>query len=115
MLVVIFWLCVSWIVYVFLGYPVLAFFLGRLIRRPVQKSDVFPSVTIVIAAYNEANHIEATVRNKLDQDYPADKLRVIVVSDESEDGTDSLVSAIDENLERFTAQGHSLAVESQAH
>ncbi len=36
------------------------------------------------------------MRNKLVQDYPADKLRVIVISDESDDGTDDLVIGIND-------------------
>ncbi|PIE76765.1 hypothetical protein CSA17_00515 [bacterium DOLJORAL78_65_58] len=53
-----------------------------------------PTVTVIIPAYNEAGSIEATVRNKLTQNYPPDKLDVIVVSDESEDGTDEIVTGI---------------------
>jgi cellulose synthase/poly-beta-1,6-N-acetylglucosamine synthase-like glycosyltransferase len=62
--------------------------------RPVRKRPIEPSVTVVIAAHNEAGSIEQTVRNKLEQDYPREKLNVIVVSDESSDGTDRIVSGI---------------------
>ena len=45
-------------------------------RPPVRTRQRSPrALTIVISAYNEASHIEATVRNKLEQDYPADLLR----------------------------------------
>src|SRR5690606_14364098 len=53
-----------------------------------------PKVTVLIAAYNEAAHIEATIRNKLGQQYPADHLNIIVISDESTDGTDDIVQTI---------------------
>ena len=51
-------------------------------------------MTVVTAARNEAACIEATVRNKLEQDYPADRLDMIVVSDASDDGTDAIVARI---------------------
>ena len=53
-----------------------------------------PSVTVVTAARNEAKCIGATVRNKLAADYPAERLDVIVVSDESDDDTDEIVARL---------------------
>ena len=89
-----FWLCVFWVFYAFAGYPLVVFLLARVINRPVCKKEIFPRVTVIIAAYNEAQHIVETVNNKLAQDYPADRLNVIVVSDESDDDTDQLVDSI---------------------
>ena len=85
------------LVYVYAGYPLLARLLGSLVRRRVWAAvpgEHTPTVTVLIAAYNEAAHIEATVRNKIEQDYPADKLDIIVISDESDDGTDDIVAGI---------------------
>jgi cellulose synthase/poly-beta-1,6-N-acetylglucosamine synthase-like glycosyltransferase len=48
-------------------------------------------VTVLIPAYNEAQHIAATVQNKLEQDYPSEQLEIIVISDGSTDGTDEIV------------------------
>ena len=44
-------------------------------------------VTIVIAARNEEDNILECVSSCLDQDYPEDLLEVIVVDDQSEDDT----------------------------
>jgi cellulose synthase/poly-beta-1,6-N-acetylglucosamine synthase-like glycosyltransferase len=91
----IFWLLLFLGVYPYAIYPVLVKLLGRISPRPVHSDDSFrPRVTVLTAAYNEAAHIEATVRNKLQQAYPPDLLDVIVVSDESMDGTDAIVEAI---------------------
>jgi cellulose synthase/poly-beta-1,6-N-acetylglucosamine synthase-like glycosyltransferase len=93
----VFWLSLLGLVYVYSGYPLLAWLLGGALDRRVQKAARGahqPTVTVLIAAFNEARHIEATVRNKLAQNYPADRLDVIVVSDASDDGTDELVRAI---------------------
>ena len=79
------------VAYVYAGYPVLVFFLGLIKPRPVQKQPAEPLTTIIIAAYNEENHITSTIQNKLELDYPADKLEIIVVSDGSSDRTDEIV------------------------
>jgi cellulose synthase/poly-beta-1,6-N-acetylglucosamine synthase-like glycosyltransferase len=62
----------------------------------VYKEDYLPMVSILIAAYNEEKHIADTLINKIDLDYPKDKLEIIVVSDESEDQTDRIVKRISE-------------------
>lgn len=91
----IFWLLLFLGVYPYAIYPVLVKVLGRIAPRRVRADASFqPRVTVLTAAYNEAAHIEATVRNKLEQSYPAELLDVIVVSDESVDGTDAIVEAI---------------------
>jgi cellulose synthase/poly-beta-1,6-N-acetylglucosamine synthase-like glycosyltransferase len=103
----IFILCILMLVYVYAGYPVLARLLGGLIRRRVWAAapgEHQPTVTVLIAAFNEAAHIEATVRNKLTQDYPPEKLAVIVVSDESDDGTDDIVTGIGDPRVRLIRQ-----------
>jgi cellulose synthase/poly-beta-1,6-N-acetylglucosamine synthase-like glycosyltransferase len=90
-----FWILLALGLYPYAGYPVLVRILGGALRRHVHKDDAFtPRVTVLTAAYNEAAHIEATVRNKLEQDYPEALLEVIVVSDESSDGTDEIVARI---------------------
>ena len=89
-----FWISAVLVVYVYIGYPALAWLLARLIGRPVRKAPIQPRVTVLTAAFNEAAHIEATVRNKLEQDYPAELLDMIVISDESTDGTDEIVRVL---------------------
>ncbi|MBI4458515.1 MAG: glycosyltransferase family 2 protein [Acidobacteria bacterium] len=44
----------------------------------------------MIAARNEAEHIDAKIRNCLDLEYPADKLEVIISLDAPTDGTEAL-------------------------
>ncbi len=80
--------------YVYFGYPLLCALLAAARRRPVASAPGEPSVSILISARNEIRHIDATVRNKLALDYPADRLEVLVVSDGSDDGTDEAVAAL---------------------
>ena len=70
--------------------------------RPVQRRPITPHVTVVISAYDEAPHIEATVRNKLEQQYPQELLDVIVASDASTDGTDELLDRLARENSRVT-------------
>jgi len=65
--------------------------LGWIDPRPVRRHSIYPRATVLIPAYNEADCIAKTIQNKLDQDYPRDKLEIIVVSDGSTDGTDDIV------------------------
>lgn len=99
-----FWFCVLWAAYAVIGYPAGVFLLSRVMNRAVSKDDVLPSVTVVIAAYNEVDHILATVANKLDQDYPEQKLDVVVVSDESDDGTDEALANLESTRVRVLRQ-----------
>lgn len=95
MLIALFWLSLIALFYIYLGYPIVASLLSGYLRAPIQRDESFePSVSILIAAYNEANDIRATLENKLNLDYPSDKLEVLVVSDESDDGTDDIVEEV---------------------
>jgi cellulose synthase/poly-beta-1,6-N-acetylglucosamine synthase-like glycosyltransferase len=55
-----------------------------------------PAVTVVIAAYNEQSCIADRIANILSQDYPADKLTLLVGSDGSDDNTAEILSAIND-------------------
>ena len=91
----IFWISLLLGVYPYLVYPLLVAVLGKALRRPVRIAEApLPRVTVLTAAFNEAAHIEATVRNKLALDYPPELLDIVVVSDESTDGTDEIVARI---------------------
>lgn len=91
-----FFAAVGMIVYIYLGYPALVRLLAALRPRPVRKEEITPTVSILIAAYNEEACIAQTVRNKLALDYPGDRLQVIVVSDGSSDRTEAEVTALDD-------------------
>ena len=56
-----FWICAIWVVYAFVGYPLLSILLGRMLNRDIAKGNDYPSVTVVIAAFNEVDHIVDTV------------------------------------------------------
>lgn len=88
----VFWLCIALLAYAYAGYPVLMRILGR--RHGNGMDDptlaVLPAITVVIAAHNEESRIAARIRDILAQDYPADRLQVIVIDDGSIDRTSAM-------------------------
>ncbi len=84
-----FWASILFVLYVYAGYPVLLALWAAIASRPVVKrreSDQHPTVSVVIAARNEADRLPGRLRNLLEQKYPK-PLEIIVVSDGSTDGT----------------------------
>lgn len=87
----IFWSAMGVLAYVYVGYPLLLALVRPLRRRPVQKSAIEPTVTVFVAAHDEASVIAAKIRNCLELDYPPDRLSIVVASDGSSDGTNQIV------------------------
>ncbi|OQW31025.1 MAG: hypothetical protein A4E19_20905 [Nitrospira sp. SG-bin1] len=85
---------IAMLVYTYLGYPLLLAMWARCGSIPVRKSKTTPSVTIVIAAWNEALRIKERVIDCLAQEYPVECLNVVVVSDGSTDGSVEMVKTI---------------------
>lgn len=94
---VVFWCAVFAIVYPYLLYPTLIAVAGIIFPQRVRRHACTPFVTVLIPAYNEAANIATTITNKLEQDYPKDKLQIIVISDASSDATDAIVSSFAEH------------------
>lgn len=90
MAVLLFFGCCAAVLYVYLGYPLAVLLLAKMRPRPVKKGARLPSISLVIAAYNEEKCIGRTIENKLGLDYPREKMEIIVVSDGSSDGTDEV-------------------------
>ena len=80
--------------YTYFGYPLLLGLLARLFPwRPRPDPTWEPTVSMCVAAYNAEAHIEAKLQSLVGQNYPADKLEILVYSDGSTDGTESMVAA----------------------
>jgi len=87
-----FWISLFLIIYTFVGYGFILFILVK-IKRLFAKPFVFsetatlPTVTILIAAWNEEDMIDEKVLNTLNLDYPKEKLQIIFITDGSTDQT----------------------------
>ena len=83
-----FWISALIVVYVYVGYPCLLAAWARIAdRRPRRapfQPGAWPSISIVLAARNEAARLPARISNLLEQEYPGPK-EIIVVSDGSTD------------------------------
>lgn len=91
-----FWSSVGLIFYSYLVFPLLTLLRGKLRPQPYRRSDITPPVSMIIAAYNEAEGIAAKLDNILTLDYPKDRLEIIIASDGSTDGTDEIVRGYSE-------------------
>ncbi len=92
MVAILFWLILALIVYTYAGYPFLLSVAARIRPRKFQRQDILPSVSIIIAAYNEEKSIEKKLLNCLELDYPKEKMEIIVASDFSTDKTHEIVN-----------------------
>src|SRR5579862_5175324 len=87
-----FWGMLAIVVYVYAGFPLLVWLVSRLHPRQVRKHPVPPpTVSFIIAAYNEERSIAKKLANTFALEYPADRLEILVVSDGSSDRTEEIV------------------------
>jgi cellulose synthase/poly-beta-1,6-N-acetylglucosamine synthase-like glycosyltransferase len=96
-----FWLLLIAATYSYFAYPALLWLLSRGRRGVVTDgttSGDWPSMTLIVTAYNEEKRIRDKIENTLAIDYPRDKLELIVASDCSSDATDSIAAG-------YAAQG----------
>ena len=87
----VFWISCGLLLYVYVGYPILAWLLASLVGREPARRAIVPSVSLLIPARNEEAQIEAKVRNSLALDYPRARLEIVVASDGSTDRTGAIV------------------------
>ncbi len=92
-----FWICIAVILYTYLGYGLVLYiilkikgiFFGKKKPIPIGYS---PTVTVVVAAYNEAYCIEEKINNTLALNYPKEKINFIFITDGSTDDTPKIVA-----------------------
>jgi cellulose synthase/poly-beta-1,6-N-acetylglucosamine synthase-like glycosyltransferase len=84
-----FWVCAGALVYAQLGYPLLLAVLARLTRRRTLASAAAepPTVSLIVAAYDEEDVIGEKVHNAQALDYPQDRMEIIVACDGCTDDT----------------------------
>lgn len=98
---VLFWICIALVFYTYIGYGLLLWLLVRLKRLvkgrerlpalPIDE-ELYPTVTLMICAYNEEAVIPEKMENILQLQYPRSRLCVMWVTDGSNDNSNELLS-----------------------
>ena len=90
--------CLCIVFYTYIGYGIILWLLVKVkrifVKRPQSQplsDDDFPEATLLIAAYNEELIISEKMANTTMLDYPKGKLKVVWVTDGSNDGTNALL------------------------
>jgi cellulose synthase/poly-beta-1,6-N-acetylglucosamine synthase-like glycosyltransferase len=104
--VVVFSLSTLVLFYTYVGYPLLVYAVSKFSPHRIERRDIEPTVTVIIAAYNEEKDLEAKLKNTVDLDYPKGKLEIIVASDGSTDRTDDIVRSFEsDGVKLFRQEG----------
>ena len=101
---IVFWIALFIVFYTYIGYGIMLYIiirLKRLFRGKPQKAvlpadEDLPTMTLMICAYNEEDVVAEKMENTLALDYPKDKLRIMWVTDGSNDHTNELLKAYPE-------------------
>ncbi len=93
LLKLLFWILAFIVVYTYVGYGILLYLIIKIKRilKPRKAtgtgSTYEPEVTLFIAAYNEKDYVAGKMSNTMALDYPKDKLKIMWVTDGSDDDT----------------------------
>lgn len=101
-----FWGSIAFMLYAYAGYPILLALLATTRARPVRKAECRPSVSAIITVHNEEKRLGDKIENMLRQDYPREKLEILIASDGSSDGTNRIALS-------YTAAGVTLVEVSE--
>ena len=89
---ILFWIDIGIVFYTYLGYGIVLYLMVKIKElfvkpRLPRLPETLPEATLLIAAYNEEAIVASKMVNCRQLDYPADKLRIVWVTDGSDDGT----------------------------
>ena len=73
----------------FSSYTILMYVYSKK-KEESPKSNHLPTVTLIIPMYNEEKVIKEKIENTTKLDYPADKLKIILLDDHSTDNSNSI-------------------------
>ena len=88
-------LSAAWVTFAYAGYPLALMLMARLSPRPVSRADISPPLSLIVAVYNGEKVLRQTREATLALEY-AGALEIIVASDGSTDGTDTIAESFAE-------------------
>lgn len=83
--------------YAYVGYPLLVGLASRIAGGrgpPVPSGDALPALSVIVCAYDESDVIASKVADIRAQDYPRERLEIIVVADGSHDDTAAIAGRL---------------------
>ena len=99
-MIYLFWICLFLLVYTYFIFPFSTIFLARkksLNNKFYKQEDEIPSVSILIAAYNEQEVIKEKVMSIINSNFSSSKMEIIIGSDCSTDNTNEIISELAKN------------------
>jgi cellulose synthase/poly-beta-1,6-N-acetylglucosamine synthase-like glycosyltransferase len=92
---IIFWTAIGIVMYTYAIYPCILWcwclMAGERKKNPALAEEKLPGITLLVAAYNEADCLAAKIQNALEIDYPKELLEIWIVTDGSTDNSPSIV------------------------
>ncbi|HLO60363.1 MAG TPA: glycosyltransferase family 2 protein [Bacteroidales bacterium] len=93
---VLFWFFLGIVIYTYAGYTLLLLIASGLRRlftawNTTDETRAEPAVSLLIPSYNEERYVIEKVNNSLELNYPADKLKIIWITDGTNDNTYELL------------------------
>ena len=82
--------------YTYIGYGVILLILNKLLKNnkathEVNKNKELPTLTLLVAAYNEQDCIEEKILNSMSLDYPKELIKLLFITDGSTDSTNRII------------------------
>ena len=106
-MIYLFWICLFLLVYTYFIFPFSTIFLARkksLNNKFYKQEDEIPSVSILIAAYNEQEVIKEKVMSIINSNFSSSKMEIIIGSDCSTDNTNEIISELAKNYSFLNAK-----------
>jgi cellulose synthase/poly-beta-1,6-N-acetylglucosamine synthase-like glycosyltransferase len=76
--------------------------LGKLKKAEIKVEEKLPTVSVIVPARNEDHNIEETLESLAGQNYPQEKLQVVMVNDRSTDNTPGIMARYAHTHKNFT-------------
>lgn len=95
-MLIVFWLSVFLIIFSYAVYPLITSILARRKKENdlVFGTDELPTVSVIIAAFNEEGSIRKKIESTVACDYPQGKVEILVGSDASTDNTAAILEEL---------------------
>jgi poly-beta-1,6-N-acetyl-D-glucosamine synthase len=87
------WVSCFIIFYNYAGYAIIAYVINLFTKKKSNagRKPFYPTVSFIVAAYNEEDCIEKKIINSLEQEYPSDRIEYIFITDGSTDSTPEII------------------------